>query len=280
MDVAIVSTLCVVALGLAGWITVRGRSLVFERVPWMSGAEAAPASEVVTRFLRTVCIGVAAGGLAGVLVGGFGARLMMRIMAATSGDLAQGLVTQADERVGRISVGGTLAILLFVGLFFGIAGGLVFVLVRRWLPRRAWLAGALFGLIGLMAVAPGDPLDPHNRDFLILRPVGLAVALIAALFVAGGVTMAVLAARLDRSYPVLDRPRAVLAYAPLVVLAVPFLLVPAVVLLLAALAAQTSGAIRRGWRNRWVDRGGQVAVGVAGVLFAFPFISAVADILG
>jgi len=50
-------------------------------------------------MLRSTCIGITAGAVSGVLVGGFGARLMMRIMAATSGRSAQGLLTEADELV-------------------------------------------------------------------------------------------------------------------------------------------------------------------------------------
>lgn len=280
MDNAIVTAASVAALVLAAWIVVRGRGRRFDVAPWVIEGQAPQRSALVAGMLRTACIGITAGAVSGVLVGGFGARLMMRIMAATSGDRAQGLLTQADERVGRISVGGTLAILLFVGLLTGIGGGLVFVLVRRWLPRRPWQAGALFGLLGLLLLAPGDPLDPSNRDFLILRPVPLAVALIVMLFVAGGVTLAVVAAGLDHSYPLLDTPRHVPAYLPLVILLVPVLLVPALLLLVVALTASASAAVRRVWRSRAVDRVGYVALGVAGAALAVPFVDAVAEIVG
>ena len=51
---------------------------------------------MLRRFVRSLAIAVSAGTIAGVLVGGLGSRLAMRIMAATSGDDAQGAITEAD----------------------------------------------------------------------------------------------------------------------------------------------------------------------------------------
>jgi hypothetical protein len=168
---------------------------------------------LVLRLLRTGTVGMLGGMMAGALVGGFGGRLMMRILAATSGDGAQGLLTSADERVGKISTGGTLGVLIFVGIFGGVVGGMLYVLLRRWLPRPAWLGGLALGFLLLVVFARLDPLSPDNRDFAILHPTWFAVVLVAVLFPLFGLTVAALVERLDRGYS-----RHLAACAPLLLL--------------------------------------------------------------
>ena len=56
-----------------------------------------------------------AGGLAGLLVGGLGSRVAMRIAAFTARDVAQGLTTEAGATVGRITFEGTVFLVLFAG---------------------------------------------------------------------------------------------------------------------------------------------------------------------
>jgi hypothetical protein len=176
----------------------------------------------------------------------------MRVLAATSGDAAQGLLTEADERVGRISLDGTLGLVVFVGLFGGIAGGLAYVALRRWLPGRTWQAGLVLGVLAL-GLARFDALAPDNKDFDILRPTWLAVLLLVALFPAFGMTAAALIERIDRSWT--HRPVGLI---PLVLIAPsgPFAL-GAVVIAGAAFAAR-----RAGWRLPL--RVGQALVAVGG----------------
>src|SRR5207247_1922346 len=121
-------------------------------------------------------------------------------------------------------------LVIFVGLFLGGAGGIVYMALRRWLPRRAWQSGLAFGALALVMTRPVQLLDPDSRDFVLLRPVGLAVVLLVIVPLLYGVVLAALVARLDRSYPDFGlRPRAVLAYAPMLVLLLPpFFLAPAV----------------------------------------------------
>src|SRR5438270_9353032 len=131
---------CGLGLCLAAAMALRWGSLRVERKPQQASTPAEPATgnKVVARVLRTLCIGLVGGAVAGVLVGGMGGRLIMRILAATSGAGAQGLQTQADETVGKVTSNGTMGLIIFAGLFFGIAGGLIYVALRRWLPGRAW----------------------------------------------------------------------------------------------------------------------------------------------
>ena len=78
--------------------------------------------------LRNTAIGVAmlSGLVVGFLVGGTGGRIVMRIIAIVD-----------PVVVTRFSFGGTLFLVLGMGAFeaiFGGVGGLLFVGIRRWLP--------------------------------------------------------------------------------------------------------------------------------------------------
>jgi hypothetical protein len=263
VDVIVLTAICALGLGLAGAIALRWGSLRTERRPRLDEAEAP--TQVLRRFLRTASLGMVAGAVAGILVLGFGGRLAMRILAATSGDHVQGLLTDAEERVGEITVGGTVGLILFVGLLGGIAGGLVYVAVRRWLPERAWVAGLLYGVL-IMGLARADPLDPDNTDFDILRPVWLAIVLFAVLFPLFGVVLGALAARLDRAYPTISaRPGALAAHAPLLVLALaPPLLVALAAAAGVAVAASRVRPLARTWPTPGVDRVGQAVLVLAG----------------
>jgi hypothetical protein len=49
----------------------------------------------------------------------------------------------------------------YTGLFFGLASGLVFLLVHRWLPA-GWVGGLAYGV--LLLVVAGTRLEPLGRD--------------------------------------------------------------------------------------------------------------------
>lgn len=117
----------------------------------------------------------------------------MRILALADSD-ARGTLTEAGNRVGEITAGGTLALILFVGIPVGLAAGLLVFLVRRWLPSRLVWRGLALSLV-LLALLAGTVIDADNVDFLILEPAGLAVALFGALFFLAGYALAVLADR-------------------------------------------------------------------------------------
>lgn len=213
MDKVVVTVVCGVGVAVALGIVVRWGGLD----PSYRAEEPGIASAV-----RRLCVLEVSGLVAGLLVGGLGSRLMMRIMAATSGVAAQGQITQADEIVGRVTSDGTIGLLIFVGLGFGVIGAALFSVVGRFLPKRAWVAGAVFGVLLLGVFARRDPLSPDNRDFTILSPVALAVAMIAVLFALYGMTVVSLSARLEHSYPRLEaKARSLVAYAPLVFLVLP-----------------------------------------------------------
>lgn len=204
----------------------------------------------ITSALRRLCVLEVSGIVAGLLVGGLGSRLMMRIMAATSGAAAQGKVTEAEEIVGRVTSEGTVGLLVFVGIGFGVVGALVLAVVGRFLPKRAWMGGAALGVLVLGLFARSDPLSPDNRDFTILSPVALAVAMIAILFVVYGMTVVSLSSWLERSYPRLEaKARSLVVYAPLLLFVFPpFPLVVAATVGIGALIGQFP-SLGDAWRS-------------------------------
>jgi hypothetical protein len=156
--------------------------------------------------------------LAGVLVMGVGGRLAMRLLGATAGDAAQGRLTEADEVVGEITVGGTIGFVLFIGVLSGLVTTLAWFAARRFLPPR-WPGGLLFGA-GLLVVLGTrmDPLRPGNEDFDIVGPWWLAIAAFTALSLAFGVSLSSYSARLSRWLPIPGRDRRSWSYLALLVL--------------------------------------------------------------
>ena len=183
-------------------------------------AEPPPVALVVRRYLWAVNLAVVAGFGAGVLAAGAGGRLVMRLLAVTAGDGAQGRLTEADQVVGRISAGGTAGFVIFTALFFGTATGAAYLLVRRWLPAgRA--GGLVYGaLLLLLGGTRLEPLREGNPDFDLVGPGWVSVATFSALVLFHGMLVAALAGRASRAVPLLGRdPRAIAAHAPLLLLA-------------------------------------------------------------
>ena len=76
---------------------------------------------------------VAAGLVAGLVIAGLGSRLVMRILALADSS-AVGSFTESGNQVGDVTVGGTLGLVVFVGIPIGVLAGLIVFAVRRWLP--------------------------------------------------------------------------------------------------------------------------------------------------
>jgi hypothetical protein len=238
--------------------------------------------QVARRYLWYLDVAVAAGVGAGILAAGAGGRLIMRLLAVTAGPAAQGRITEAEEVVGRITVDGTIGFVVFTGLFSGLATGFLYLLVRRWLPEGR--AGGLVygGLLLVLTATRLDPLRPGNPDFDLVGPGWLSVAAFTALVGFHGVLLATLAARLSRAVPPLGSgPRAIVAYAPLLLL-LPLgsaTLLLAVVGVIGVLVSQVP-AVVAAWRDPRMVTAGRIAL-VALAVVAFPgFASAVVDILG
>src|SRR4051812_12039677 len=142
-----------------------------------------------------------AGLAAGVLGAGAGGRLMMRLLALTSPASADGRITEAQEVVGEITVGGTIALFIFGGAVTGVAAAAVYVLIYRWLPSGR-LRGPAFG--ALLLVTFGwwvEPLRGSNPDFDLVGPAWVAVVGFSGLALVTGMLVAAVVGRLSRAFP-------------------------------------------------------------------------------
>src|SRR5687768_3404562 len=110
---------------------------------------------------RHLGIASLSGILSGILVGGVLGRIAMRVSGFTAGPALVGVTTANGNRVGDITFGGTLALVIFVGLVSGVLGGIVYAIVEPWLGRARPWHGLLYG-VGLLLTAGFTVLDPAN----------------------------------------------------------------------------------------------------------------------
>jgi len=237
---------------------------------------------VARRYLWFLTVAVVSGVGSGVLIAGAGGRLAMRLLAATAGDAAQGRLTEAEEIVGRVSVGGTIGFIVFVALFLGLASGALYVLIRRWLPVGR-LGGLAYGSLLLVLVATRvEPLRADNPDFDIVGPGWVAAVVFGALVVVHGMAVAAIAGRYSRTLPILSKERrSLLAYAPLLVL-LPVVGVAVFLVLVGVLVVLLSRwlTLIRFLRSRAATVGGRLALAAVSLIALPGCLSALSDIAG
>ena len=156
--------------------------------------EFSPTGEV----LRDIARGGISGAIVGIVVGGLGGRLVMRIAAILHPD-AVGALTENGNRIGDITMGGTLFLVLF-GLIFCALAGALWVIVGPWIPGNT---GARALLTAGIAIVIGTPqlIIGRNPDFVILDHDPKVVALLLALVGLIGLSIALLDSWLDRRLP-------------------------------------------------------------------------------
>jgi hypothetical protein len=233
-----------------------------------SAPELRPSVQTSThRYLRGAAIALVGGFWAGALVTGPFVRLIMRLLAVTAGDDAQGRLTEADEVVGRVDVGGTIGLIIFGGILPGLLSGAIYVVFRRWLPSGR-LGGVVFGALHLVIAATRiDPLRPDNPDFDLLGPGWLAVAAFGVASVVHGMAVVAIANRYSHDLPPVastsaERAR---AFVPLGVAALllapglPFILAIVVVGLVITIAASRIEPVVAFARSRGALVGGRIA---------------------
>jgi len=217
----------------------------------------------VPRTLGILASGNVAGATAGLIAGGIGSRLAMRILALTSPS-AQGSLTEAEEVVGRITLEGTL-FLLVAGAALGMAGGLAYVAVRRWLPNGG--TALVFGLL-VLAVSGRLLVNPDNVDFVILDPTWLGITMFASLPILFGLLVVPLQGKLE---PMFTRTRPPLATALLLVAGLaPLAIGGSVAVVLLVLIAggfllTRSATVREMWSTTTVDIYGRAVLGATAV---------------
>lgn len=145
----------------------------------------------ILAWARRVGAAVAAGMLAGLVVGGIGGRIAMFILRVTSSSRVNGIESDDGFRIGQIS--GATFFLLLITTALGAIGGLIYLFGRQWVPARWRIAvsGTSFGVVLAAGV-----IKPDGVDFTLLSPLWLAVVLFVLISVAFGLVVSLLVERL------------------------------------------------------------------------------------
>lgn len=122
----------------------------------------------------------------------------MRVIAIAAGPAMVGVHTENGNRVGDITVGGTVGLIAFVGILTGVFGGVLYAAMRPWLASLARWGGLAYGVL-LFATFATPAISSANSDFHRFGPPGLNVVLFASLFLLFGVVIVAVAERLDRA---------------------------------------------------------------------------------
>ncbi|MGE5225530.1 MAG: hypothetical protein ACM3OO_01500 [Planctomycetaceae bacterium] len=211
----------------------------------------------------TLAAGVTGGFVCGVLIGGVGGRLAMLLLRLTSDPALRGVTTDDGFTIGRVS--SETIFLLGVTTGLGMVGGVLYLVVRGWIPPRLRVASmtAFFGLVGGAGL-----ISPHGLDFNALGPLPLAVALFVAIPAAYGAAMPWLTERLLREDSAIRRrPWGWIAGLLPLVLANVVGLVVLVVAWVVWTVGRTAPGVVAAWRSRatiWVGRAALVVATVLG----------------
>lgn len=125
----------------------------------------------------------------GVAVLGIGGRLAMRLsgaMAIANDVGTRGGLTGDGFRIGRISLDGSVGLIVFGGVFGSIVAAGYWALLKDRLPDRGRLGWAA---VAAAAIGGNAFVKPDNIDFVILEPVPMNVVLYPLLSAMAGVAI-------------------------------------------------------------------------------------------
>lgn len=170
---------------------------------------------------RDIARGLLASVVAGLVVGGLGGRLVMRLAALLVPE-SVGLFTRNGAEIGAFTVDGTATLMFYGGLFGGFVAGIIWVAVSPWIPatgiRRALLTMPIAVALSGFFFVEGD-----NPDFVVLRHDGLVVASYLGLVALLGLAIAWLDDVFERRLPTVDgRPGVSIGYAVLILISLLF----------------------------------------------------------
>ena len=138
---------------------------------------------VAERALISGGAGAVVGAVWGVLIGGVGGRVAMRLVFLTSDDRVRGITSDDGFEIGRVT-GATIFLLFFTALL-GAIGGAVFGVLRLGWAGPPWaLATGAAAAAG--AAVGGSIVHPTGIDFVFLEPLWLTVGLFVTLPAAWG----------------------------------------------------------------------------------------------
>lgn len=159
------------------------------------GASAIATNEV----LRDITRGGLSGLIVGVVLAGVGGRLVMRLAALLVPE-SVGSLTENGNVIGTITFGGSMALIVFVGLLFGALAGSLWVVISPWLPASA-SARALLSIPIAVALGTFGLVEDRNRDFAILDRDPLVVASLVVLVASFGPALVLVERWLERRLP-------------------------------------------------------------------------------
>jgi hypothetical protein len=156
-------------------------------------------------ILREIAVGGIAALLTGIVVGGIGGRIVMRVATLLVPDAA-GLTTENGNRIGTFTLEGSFALLLFGGIAAGVVAASIWVIVRPWLPgaRGTRMLASI-----PVAIAFGTSLliEADNIDFAILHHDPAVVASLVILIAIAGPAIVLVDDWLDRRLPAIATGR-------------------------------------------------------------------------
>jgi hypothetical protein len=169
-------------------------------------------------LIRSVALGGLAGAIAGVVVLGVGGRFVMFLSRLLHPEALR-RTTESGARVGEFTVEGTIELVIFGGLLGGLLAGVVWVLVREWIPNNR-------ALVGLGAVAIGGSFLIHgeNIDFIILPNPRIDIVLLLGLLFLFGVVLSWVDGLLDNKMPDPPRTFGIVVYAIMIAIAAPLII--------------------------------------------------------
>ena len=273
---------CILLVLVGALVALRWGHLAVEP-PWtVAPEEDVSAPERLRRVLWYAAVFTYGAVISGLTVLGPGGRLVMRLLAVTAGDDAQGRVTEAEEVVGEITVGGTIGLVVFVGLFGGVILAALYLVLRKWLPQGRWGALTVAAVFAVLSSTRLEPLRPDNPDFTIVGPAWLSVTSFLALGALTMLTMGAVTGRVSRSLPLVEaRVRALLPYAVLiVVMPAGTVIAPALVGTALGLVLLSRADFRRLWSHPRVLLGGRIVIAAVVLALLPAFVGDIADILG
>lgn len=129
---------------------------------------------------------------------------------------AIGRTTENGNRIGELTIGGTMALILFGGLLGGLIAGVIWVLVKEWIPSSSVAVG-----FGVIALGGSQLIEADNPDFVILRGPAPDLVLLLGLLFAFGLVLHHLDRWLEARLPEANGVIPVVLYSVLVAVALP-----------------------------------------------------------
>ena len=158
-----------------------------------------PSSGLFAEVLRDIARGGLAGLLTGLLIAGIGGRIVMRL-AALSVPEAAGQFTENGNRIGDITTSGSVGLILTGGLFFGLLGATIWVVVSPWIPTAGWRR-TIVAMPIAVALTGGAVVQGRNSDFRTLEHDVATVVLLLMLVAVAGASISFFDGWLDRRLP-------------------------------------------------------------------------------